>query len=641
MKIVLVNWARIWDGAGFGGGVNGYCQSLALELVARGHEVVSMFGGMTFVPAAMTPRGDETPFVRRHEDWLGVKVFEVISSTVMAPSIVQYQRPMDEVSAPELEREVERLFGLLRPDVVHFHNVEGFSIGCVEAAKRSGARTLFSLHNYHTICPQVYLMQGHRRVCHDSRRGHNCVNCISTKDPGVERRERAEAYVPPVPAAMMPTTAMKGGDRAAAARSESQRLEEEYRRAVGGLKHEFSWPVRVVKKVLELRRLRREIESARRVGIEGGTVWGVETQEDVRCARPVVAASGGVKKARSTAGSVQADPRLELLAEYRNDDQRGQTQAIMLEWDRLAKLDVRAGQDGGGWNGNVRVGNSHHRVEREPLLNVIQPEPACEVDPNEYGERRRAMVRMLSSCDRVLAVSRFVRDKFVSMGVDPGVIEVLPIGSRIGQVVEQGQEMVFDPPAFPEAGDPVYAAAPDRVRPVRLVFMGYNNYYKGLHVLAEALGVLTPEYLRRLDVSIYALDGHSIEWVFRRMEPRLAKLTFVHGYSYHDIPWMLGGKDLGVVPSVWWDNAPQTVFECYGCGVPVLGAAVGGIPDFVIDGHNGMLFRGNDSWDLARRLAEAVREPWRLTELRRNVVRPKGMGEHAKELEGLYQVRAS
>jgi len=166
--------------------------------------------------------------------------------------------------------------------------------------------------------------------------------------------------------------------------------------------------------------------------------------------------------------------------------------------------------------------------------------------------------------------------------------------------------------------------------------MGYNNYYKGMHVLVEALEMLTPEYMASIDLSIFALEGQSIEWMFRRMEPRLARLTFVPGYQYHDIPWMLGGKDLGVVSSVWWDNAPQTVFEFFACRVPVLGAAVGGIPDFVEEGVNGMLFRGNDPWDLARRLAEVIRSPWGLTEMRANVRPPKDIDENARELECLY-----
>ncbi|MBC7772802.1 MAG: glycosyltransferase [Pyrinomonadaceae bacterium] len=613
---MLVNWAKIWDGAGYGGGVNGYCQSLALSLIQRGHEVISLIGGTTFVPA---PTPDQTTpcFIRRHDDWLGVKVFEVINSPVMAPSIVQYQNPLGEVSSPELEMEVGRLFNMLGPDVVHFHNIEGFSIGCVDAAKRAGARVVFSLHNYHTICPQVYLMQGHRKVCHDSDGGRNCVDCIETKDPVKERQDRAAAYLQANQPKINEMLAHFGRE-----------LKGEW----GGFKHEFSWPVRVYKRTRRLVQLRNliKIEIAKEasestrpdttalarpaIPLPGHPVISIADAAEPRPfpepSRPVASIPDitSEKHKEENSGESGLDDADTGIKSF---DHRGQTQHVIAEL-----------------NGKPRA-KRNDTPERRPLLNIALPDPPCLHRLNDYGVRRAAMVKMLSQCDSVLAVSDFVRDKFAAMGVDARVISTMHIGSRIGRVVSQASEMVFDPPEF------VTGAAGQR--PIRLVFMGYNNTYKGLHVLIEALEMLAPDYLRFLDLSIFALDGQSIEWIFRRIEPRLAKLTFVPGYNYHDIPWMLGGKDLGVVPSVWWDNAPQTVFEFFACRVPVLGAAVGGIPDFVKDGVNGMLFTGNDAWDLARRLAEAVREPWKLSQMRKNVKPPKDIDLHAGELEMVYR----
>lgn len=607
MRIVLVNWAKIWDGAGYGGGVNGYCQALALELHKRGHDVVSLCGGRTYVPSP-TPDITSPCQVRRHPDWLGVKVFEVINSPVLSPSICQFQDPMGEVSSPELEAEVGRLFELLRPDAVHFNNLEGFSVGCVERARAAGARVIFTLHNYHTICPQVYLMQGHRHVCHDYDNGHNCAGCIQTTTPAEERRKLAEAWLKDQVTRQAPEE-----EQAARITALRRQIEQEW----GGFKHEFTWPVRIVKKglrVIELRgALRKEkVRAARVEPTRTSPGEKVEGKEDVESARPFTSADippGAAEKSATgeeSAEAVAKEP--ELL------DQRGQTQQILheVQW-RPWSLDPD------DW---------------PALENEARPDPPSSRSPNDYARRRAAMIAMLNSCDRVLAVSDFVRRKFVALGVEPGVIETLHIGSRAAAVVERAADLVFDPPPFERRPD-------SDQRPMRLVFMGYNNHYKGLHVLAEGLGMMTPEYLRRIDLSVFALDGQSVEWVFRRMEPRLAKLTFVPGYTYNDIPWMLGGKDLGVVPSVWWDNGPQTVMEFFACRVPVLGAAVGGIPDFVKDGVNGLLFRGNDPWGLARRLAEVAREPWRLTEMRGNVRPPKDMGVHARELEAIYRREAA
>ncbi len=608
MRIVLVNWARIWDGASNGGGVNGYCQSLALALRDRGHEVVSLFGGTTFVP--------DPPdcFVRRHDDWLGIRVFEVVNSPVIAPSILQFRRPLGEISAPELERQVGRLLDLIGPDVVHFHNIEGFSAGCVDEARRAvraggrRGRVLFSLHNYHTICPQVYLMQGHRRACHDFDNGHSCAGCVATKDPDAERLQRARAYEKLVrtnPGALHVAGAVPL--LVAAGAPPAPETPNELRAAIGQFNRAFGWPVHAARATLRLARALMR-GAARPEAVLPLPGHPVESADDASRPTPVPARpppTAEAPDAPAEPDDPSAPPREPLC-----DDTRGETARLLAEASPPVKPRDVAPQ----------------LPERRPLLNIIRPEPPSHKPPNDYARRREAMVRMLNSCDAVLAVSDFVRAKFESMGVDPAVIRTMHIGSRINRVVSLASELVFDPPAH----------EPARPRPIRVVFMGYNNYYKGLHVLAEALDLLPPETLSCIDLSIFALDGHTIEWVFRRLEPRLAKLTFVCGYKYHDIPWMLGGKDLGVVCSVWWDNAPQTVFEFFACRVPVLGAEVGGIPDFVREGVNGLLFRGNDGADLARRLTEVVQNPTVLNDLRRHVRPPKDIEANTAELEAVY-----
>jgi glycosyltransferase involved in cell wall biosynthesis len=232
------------------------------------------------------------------------------------------------------------------------------------------------------------------------------------------------------------------------------------------------------------------------------------------------------------------------------------------------------------------------------------------------------MVGMLNSCDRVLAVSEFVRRKFESMGVNAEAIRTRYIGCRLAA----------------DSQDPV---SPTPGSPVRIAFVGYHNWFKGLPMLADSLELLTPEVLGRIDLTVLALNGQHMEAQLRRLEGRLAGLRLGFGYRHAELPRLLRGIDLGIVPSVWWDNAPQTVMEFLACGIPVLGADLGGIPEFVRDGENGLLFRGNDRWDLARRLAEVSRWPQKLAALRAGVRPPKTIGDHVTELELEYGNRLS
>lgn len=535
MRIVLVNWARVWDGPRVGGGVNGYGQALALRLMDLGHDVVWLCGGSQYRRGGVCE-------VRRHPDWLGIRVLEVVNSPVLAPSICQFRRPMDEVRSPELEAKVGELFGQLRADVVHFQNIEGFSVGCVEAARAAGARVVYSLHNYHTVCPQVYLLKGHRVACRNFEGGRACVGCIEAPEPAEERERRVRAAT-------------------------RHREERE------------SVPARV------------SLMSELRAFIAGRQGDGPDVTDE----RPL-----------PPPGVPMDEVDLDAPFAYPREEDRGLSRLVMAERQQVHRV-------------------AEDAPEFAPIENDATPDPIGN-HPNEYGERRRAMIGMLNGCDLVLAVSEFVREKFVALGVDADVIRTMHIGTRMVDLVERHRELVFDPPPFDAS----------RPRAVRMVFMGVNHWYKGLPLLADSLERLPPDVLREIDLSIHAMDGGSIEWRFRRLEPRLARLKFSLAYEPQDVPWICGGKDMGIVPSVWWDNGPQTVMEFQACGLPVLGARLGGIPDFVRDGVNGLLFRGNDRADLARRLDEIVREPRRLEELRRNVRRPKSIAEHAAELVDVY-----
>ncbi|RAJ16977.1 glycosyltransferase [Olleya aquimaris] len=61
--------------------------------------------------------------------------------------------------------------------------------------------------------------------------------------------------------------------------------------------------------------------------------------------------------------------------------------------------------------------------------------------------------------------------------------------------------------------------------------------------------------------------------------------------------------DVFVIPSLM-DNLPNTVLESLLCGTPVIGFPIGGIPDMIIDGDNGMLTQTVSVISLADKIQE-------------------------------------
>jgi len=61
-----------------------------------------------------------------------------------------------------------------------------------------------------------------------------------------------------------------------------------------------------------------------------------------------------------------------------------------------------------------------------------------------------------------------------------------------------------------------------------------------------------------------------------------------------------------LVPSEWYENNPLTIVEAYSSGKPVIGSNIGGIPELIIEGKTGYLFRMGDSEELEKKIYEAV-----------------------------------
>ena len=65
-----------------------------------------------------------------------------------------------------------------RPDIVHFHSLSGLSPRLPQTAKQSGARVLWTLHDFHSICARTHLHDGLRRPCDGPAGGRACGPCF-------------------------------------------------------------------------------------------------------------------------------------------------------------------------------------------------------------------------------------------------------------------------------------------------------------------------------------------------------------------------------------------------------------------------------------------------------------------------------
>lgn len=65
---------------------------------------------------------------------------------------------------------------------------------------------------------------------------------------------------------------------------------------------------------------------------------------------------------------------------------------------------------------------------------------------------------------------------------------------------------------------------------------------------------------------------------------------------------LIEGSLAVVVPSEWYENCPRTVLEGFACAKPVIGSRIGGIPELISEGVDGLLFESGDDAELADKI---------------------------------------
>jgi glycosyltransferase involved in cell wall biosynthesis len=71
---------------------------------------------------------------------------------------------------------------------------------------------------------------------------------------------------------------------------------------------------------------------------------------------------------------------------------------------------------------------------------------------------------------------------------------------------------------------------------------------------------------------------------------------------------MLRSAAVAAVPSVWYENQPLAVLEAFGCGVPVVGTGLGGLPELIEPGVDGWTVAAGDATALGDVLARTMND---------------------------------
>jgi len=106
-----------------------------------------------------------------------------------------------------------------------------------------------------------------------------------------------------------------------------------------------------------------------------------------------------------------------------------------------------------------------------------------------------------------------------------------------------------------------------------------------------------------------------------------------------DLKAILAEMHVLVFPSLWEENAPLVIREALVHGVPVIASKIGGAPEVINDGVNGLLFDPYEEGALAARISSLLGDPQMLESITQGAhnTEVESMEQHVAKLSDLYQ----
>ena len=232
--------------------------------------------------------------------------------------------------------------------------------------------------------------------------------------------------------------------------------------------------------------------------------------------------------------------------------------------------------------------------------------------------------KVYDQVDAFLCPSTFIKNKFIEFGYDPKRLHVTNLCYDIPQL---DAELARIKDRLGEGE----TAGKDRF----ILFIGRIEKIKGIFTLCEAL--------KDTGIKLKIVGGGSDEKLlndYLKDRPDLPAeyLGFKDKQSVYELTTQC---DFLVCPSEWFENFPFSIIETFLMRKAVIGAAMGGIPELVIDDVTGSLFPSGNVAELKKKIVHLWEDPKKTAQLgmnaREHVEKLVDFPVHWRKISGILE----
>lgn len=192
-----------------------------------------------------------------------------------------------------------------------------------------------------------------------------------------------------------------------------------------------------------------------------------------------------------------------------------------------------------------------------------------------FSMKFHRLIGVYNDVDIFITPSNFLRKKLVENGFDNEKIHCIPTFTLSNTKIENLNIGTYG------------------------LYFGRITEEKGVDTIVKAYEML-PNYSVKIVGDDTTLEAKRLKKYI--LEKRLQNIEFLGFKSGVELENIIEGARFTLIPSIWYDNLPNTALESFQFSKPVIASNLGSLPELVEDGVNGYLFKAGNAVDLTEKI---------------------------------------
>lgn len=184
-------------------------------------------------------------------------------------------------------------------------------------------------------------------------------------------------------------------------------------------------------------------------------------------------------------------------------------------------------------------------------------------------------IRVYDKVDMFVTPSQYLKKKLTANGFDEKKIQCIPTFTANRT----------------EIGEPAVGAYG--------LYFGRITEEKGVETVVRAYETMPDRHVKIMGDDTTEEAAHLKRYV---AEKGLQNIEFLGFKAGAELEAVIKNARFTLIPSIWYDNLPNTALESFQYAKPVIAANIGSLPELVQDGYNGYLFTPGDAQELAEKI---------------------------------------